>query len=58
MALTSEGGVPTNPYPGIPYSGQVDPRASTGIAPYPGQPTANIPEHMQEIEKEHDGEQL
>ena len=30
-------------YPGGPYAGAVDPRAATGVPPYPGQATAIVP---------------
>jgi hypothetical protein len=35
-AMTAEGGHP-------PFSGPADPRAETGVPPYPGQPAAFIP---------------
>ncbi len=42
-AAMSADGFPTTPFPGAPYEQPVDPRAGTGIAPYPGQPIATIP---------------
>jgi len=38
MVLASEGGYPPPIYPGAP-----DPRSTTGVPPYPGQPEAYIP---------------
>jgi hypothetical protein len=54
-ALAAEGGSPPMPYPGAPYQGPIDPRAATGIPPYPGQPTAIVPAH--EYDKDLDGGQ-
>jgi hypothetical protein len=50
-ALAAEGGYP--PYPpgpcyGQPYPGAPDPRAATGVPPYPGQPEAYIPPQHQQ----------
>ena len=44
-ALYAEGGYPSVPFPGVPYEGPNDPRAATGIPPYPGQPIATVPAH-------------
>jgi hypothetical protein len=44
-ALSAEGGYPQMPIPGAPYQAPVDPRAATGIPPYPGQPTAIVAAH-------------
>ena len=54
-ALAAEGGYP--PYSGAPYAGAIDPRTATGVPPYPGQPTAIVPAHSHDFEKDSDGGQ-
>ena len=44
-ALAAEGGFPFTPFPGAHYEGPNDPRAVTGVPPYPGQPIATVPAH-------------
>jgi hypothetical protein len=44
-------------YPGAPDQGASDPSGTTGIPPYPGQPTAIIPTHLQDLGKDPDGGQ-
>jgi hypothetical protein len=56
-ALASEGGYPPSLYPGAPNPGGVDPRAATGVPPYPGQPTAIIPDSEHDFGKDPDGGQ-
>jgi len=55
-ALASEGGYPQSPYPGVPNPGAVDPRAATGVPPYPGQATAIVPA-SHDFDKDPDGGQ-
>lgn len=55
--LASEGDYPQGPYPGQPCSGAIDPRAATGVPPYPGQPEAFIPPHPQDSGKNPEGGQ-
>lgn len=43
-ALTAECGYPPPP------SAPVDPRTATGLAPYPGQPTAILPPHSRDYD--------
>ncbi|MGD0522059.1 MAG: hypothetical protein ABSA48_12450 [Terracidiphilus sp.] len=51
LALAERTVLPTEEgYP--PYPDPIDPRAATGIPPYPGQPTAFIPPHLQDYEKD------
>jgi hypothetical protein len=54
-ALAAEGGYPGMQYPGAPYQAPIDPRAATGVPPYPGQPAAIVPAH--EYDKNPDGGQ-
>jgi hypothetical protein len=61
-ALAADGGVPFMPFSsGASYPGPgaptppIDPRAGTGIPPYPGQPTAIVPAH--EYDKDLNGGQ-
>jgi hypothetical protein len=51
-ALAIEGGYPPAPYPGAP-----DPRTSTGIPPYPGQPSAFVPPQAPGSDKDFTGGQ-
>lgn len=51
-ALASEGGNLSSPYPG-----EIDPRAATGVPPYPGQPTAIVPTSEHDFGKDPDGGQ-
>ena len=56
-ALSADGGYPA-PFPGVPYEGPNDPRAATGIPPYPGQPVAIVPAHEYDKDgKDFDGGQ-
>jgi hypothetical protein len=55
--LASEGGWPASPFPGTANTGEVDPRAATGVPPYPGQPTAIIPDSEHDFGKDPDGGQ-
>jgi hypothetical protein len=54
MALAAGDGYAQGPYPGQPYT---DPRAATGVPPYPGQPEAFLPPHIQDSGKSPDGGQ-
>jgi hypothetical protein len=55
--LATDGGYP-GPYPGQPGPGAIDPRAATGVAPYPGQPEALIADHLQDSKNDSEGGQL
>jgi hypothetical protein len=54
-AIAADGGVPFMPFPGATSEVQNDPRAATGIPPYPGQPIATVPAH--DYDKDLDGGQ-
>jgi hypothetical protein len=41
-----------------PYPDAIDPRAATGVAPYPGQPAANIPSDSRNSNQESEGGKL
>jgi hypothetical protein len=56
--LASEGGYPQGLYPGQPGPDAMDPRAATGVPPYPGQPEALIAGHLQNSKKDSEGGQL
>ena len=70
-ALAAEGGYPQGPYPGQPYPGSIsgsypggapyagapDPRAATGVQPYPGQPEAFIRTQPNDFAKDKEGGQ-
>jgi hypothetical protein len=56
-ALATDGGYPGS-YPGQPGPDAIDPRAATGVGPYPGQPAAYIPDHLQDSKKDSEGRQI
>ncbi len=64
-ALAAEGGYPPGPYPGGPYPGGIDPATQTGVPQYPGQPvsqyqaqpTAIVPAHGNDFDKDQNGGQ-
>ena len=57
-AALSEEGYPGMGWPGVSPQGPIDPRAATGIPPYPGQPVAIVPAHeFDKDDKDFDGGQ-
>jgi hypothetical protein len=56
-ALAAEGGFSQMPYPGVPYQGPMDPSAGTGVPPNSEQPTAIVPAHSHDFEKDPNGGQ-
>jgi len=56
-ALAAEGGFEEWPYGGRTQAGATDPRAATGVQPYPGQATAIVPASGQDFGKDPSGGQ-
>jgi hypothetical protein len=55
--LAADGGYPAWPYGGAPNQDAMNPGGSTGVPPYPGQPTAIVPSSSNDFGKGPDGGQ-